>query len=65
MVNKACKWCQIETKTGRYTCPIKPVNEELLFKFEREWHSVAKYAAESAHELAHVGSKLMNMPYKE
>lgn len=64
MVNKACEWCQIAPETGRYTCPIKTVNGELLFKFKREWHSVAKYVAESAHELAYVEGKLMNRPYK-
>lgn len=44
--------------------PHKVCQRGLLFKFKREWHSVAKYVAESVHELAYVGSKLMNRPYK-
>ena len=63
MVNKACEWCRIAAGTGTYTCPIKRIDGELFFKFKREWHSVAKYISESAHELAYVGGKLVNRNY--
>ena len=63
MVNKACEWCQIATETGTYTCPIKRIDGGLFFKFKREWHSVANYILESAHELVYVGNKLVNRGY--
>lgn len=63
MVNKTCEWCQIATETGRYTCPIKRIDGKLFFKFKREWHPIANYISESAHELAYVGDKLVNRGY--
>ena len=63
-VNKILKWCQITSGGRRYTCPTKLVDGELLFKFKKEWHSVAKYAAEHLDELVEEGGKVISRPWE-
>lgn len=42
-INHACSWVQITTGSGNYTCPMKEVNGELLFRFKGKWHKVDDY----------------------
>lgn len=37
-INRILKWVQITTGGGRYTCPTKEINGELLFMSEPTLH---------------------------
>lgn len=50
LINHACSWVQITTGNGRYTCPMREVDDELFFKFKGEWHRVSDYENELTSE---------------
>lgn len=47
-LHKVLNWCQVITKNGTYTCPLKEIDGELFFRFKKAWHPVAKYISEHA-----------------
>ena len=64
-VNKILKWCQLTTGGRTYTCPIKEVNGELLFKFKRAWHPVAAHISDHAEELVQESGKIFSRPFSK
>ena len=64
-INKVLNWCQITTGGRRYTCPIKEVDGELLFKFKKIWHPIVEFISENAEELVREGDKVFSRPFKK
>lgn len=64
-VNKVSNWCQVLSGGRRYTCPIKVIDGELLFRFKKEWHSVVKLASDHAEELIYEGGRLISRPLRK
>ena len=64
-INKVLNWCQITTGGGTYTCPIKEIDGQLLFRFKRKWHPVIEYVSENAEELVREDGKLFSRPFNK
>ena len=64
-INRILKWVQITTGGGRYTCPTKEINGELLFKFKNEWHKVIDFTSEHTTELISEGEKFISRTIKK
>lgn len=63
-VNKICKWCQITTGRGTYTCPTKVLDGKLFFKFKKVWHPVVDFISDHTEELVQEGGKIFSRPFK-
>lgn len=64
-VNSISKWCQILSGGRRYTCPTKLIDNQLFFRFKKQWHSVVKYATATTTELFEEGGKFFSRRYKQ
>lgn len=63
-VNSVLKWCQVLSNGRKYTCPTKVMDNQLLFCFKKQWHSVAKYATEHTTELVEEGGKIFSRKFR-
>lgn len=64
-VNRILNWCQIISGGRKYTCPIKEVDGQLLFRFKKIWYPVGDYIFDQAEEVIEEGGKIISRPFQK